>query len=143
MNKLEQAYEIARTADVSSPKDGAVLYSVSFLPSKENKIKAEQYLEKHKNCRTLDITECGKLLIELGLETNFKAPEEDLMKIWAIASERFIAAVSGNVKAFVDGADSRSTFRKIELPNLLKNDKVETINGEDKFVFAAKLTGNL
>jgi hypothetical protein len=138
MNKIKKAYEIAYNYDVYSAPDSVVLYSVSYLPNKDNKIKAYEYIKTHKNCITLDDTECGKNLIELGLETDFKAPKEELMKIWAIASERFIMSASGNVTAFVENADPRSTFRKVELPNLLKNDKVKSINGENKFVFAEK-----
>ena len=134
MNKLDEAYNIAENADVSSAPDCVVLYSVSYLTNKENKIQAQEYLKSHKNCLTLDDTDCGKKLIALGLETNFKAPEEELMKIWAIASERFIMSAS----AFVKNADPRSTFRRIELPNILKNNKITTINYEDKFLFVER-----
>lgn len=138
MNKLDEAYKIARTADVSSLADSVVLYSVNFLPSKENKIKAMEYVKTHLKSITLDTTECGKKLIELGLETNHKMPHEELMKVWAIASERFIAAASGNITAFADNADPRSTFRRIELPGLLKNEKITTVNGIDKFKYAER-----
>lgn len=138
MNKIKTAYDIARNADVSSAPDSVVLYSVSYLPNKENKIKAFEYMKTHKNCLMLDDTECGKKLIALGLETDYKAPEDELMKIWAIASARFIAAASGNIVAFVKNADSRSTFRRIELPNILQNEKIKTVNGEDKVRFAAQ-----
>ena len=138
MNKLAEAYNIAENADVSSAPDCVVLYSVSYLTNKENKIQAQEYLKSHKNCLTLDDTDCGKKLIALGLETNFKAPEEELMKIWAIASKRFINEASGNVTAFVKNADPRSTFRRIELPNILKNNKITTINYEDKFLFVER-----
>ena len=77
-------------------------------------------------------------MIELGLETNHQMPQEELMKIWAIASERFIAAASGNITAFADNADPRSTFRRIELPNLLKNEKISTVNGINKFKYAER-----
>lgn len=136
MNKVEKAYEIAMSADVSSAPDSVVLYSVSYLPSKKNKLNAQEYIKTHKGSTILDDTECGRKLIALGLETDYQAPEEELMKIWGIASERFILAASGNVTAFVDDADERSTFRRIELPNLLKNDKITSINRQDKFVFA-------
>ena len=137
MNNLKEAYKIAFNADVSSKPNSVVLYSVSYLPTKENKQKAFEYLKEHKECLTLDDTECGKKLLALGLETNFKAPQEELMKIWAIASERFIAGASGNVIAFVKNADSRSTFRRIELPCILKNEKITSINGVDKSIFAS------
>ena len=139
-NKLAVAYQIAQNSDVSSAPDSVVLYSVSYLPSKENKIQAQEYLRTHKNCLTIDNTECGKQLLALGLETDFKAPETELMKVWAIASERFIKAASGNVTAFVKNADKRSTFRRIELPNILKNSKILTINHQDKFSFAEQFS---
>ena len=138
MDILAQAYEIAANADVSSAPDSVVLYSISYLPDKANKFQAYQYIETHKNSIMLDDTECGKALIDIGLETNFKAPEDKLMKIWAIASKRFIASASGNITAFVKHADKRSTFRRIELPEILKNKKIKTINGQDKFIFAAQ-----
>ena len=47
-----------------------------------------------------------------------------------------IAMTSGNITAFVTGADKRSTFVSVELPLLLQNDKIYKINGQDKFIFA-------
>ena len=138
MNKLQQAYEIALKADVSSAADSVVLYSVSYLPTNENKINALEYVKEHKGCITIDNTLCGKLLLKLGLGPDSKFSQEDLMKVWAIASERFIMKASGNVTAFVENADPRSIFRKIELPCLLKNERIALINGIDKFVFATK-----
>ena len=41
MNKFfDDAVTVAQTFDVSTPKNGLVLYSVSFLPTKENRDKA-------------------------------------------------------------------------------------------------------
>ena len=136
MDLLQQAYEIAKSADVQTEPDSVVLYSVSYQKSKINKEKALAYLKEHPQCKTLDDTPCGKLLIALGLETNFKAPQDELMKIWAIASERFILSASGNVTAFADNADPRSTFVATELPNILKNEKILTVNHQNKFVFS-------
>ena len=137
-DKLRQAWQIAEFSDVSTPENSVVLYSISYQPSDINKRKAMAYLREHSDKKTLDDTECGKKLIDLGLETGNENPDAELLKIWALASERFIKAVKGNVTAFVDNADKRSTFVSVELPLLLQNENVQTVNGRDKFIFAEK-----
>jgi hypothetical protein len=137
-DKLRIAWQIARSADVSTPDGSVVLYSISYQPSDINKRKAMAYLQENPDKKMLDDTECGKQLIALGLETGSENPDAELLKIWAFASERFIKAVKGNVVAFVDNADKRSTFVSVELPLLLQNENVKTINGQDKFIFAEK-----
>lgn len=136
MEKLAKAYEIAENEDVSTPPDSVVLYSISYLPTRENKDMALAYLQNHPECQTLDNTDCGKKLIALGLETGSGCPDTEILKVWALASARFIAAASGNVTAFVKNADPRSTFVSIELPHILQNDKIQLINGQDKHLFA-------
>ena len=49
-----------------------------------------------------------------------------------------VDCASGNVTAFVDNADPRSVFRSEELPAILRNPKILTINGVDKFAFASR-----
>lgn len=140
MNKLEEAYIIAETEDVSTPPNSVVLYSISYLPTRKNKDAAMAYLDEHKECYTLDDTPCGKKLIALGLETGSGCPDSEILKVWALASKRFIAAASGNVLAFVTGADPRSTFVSVELPHILQNENIKQINGEDKIVFAKRFS---
>ena len=115
MNDLTQAYNIANNSDVSTPKDSVVLYSISYQSTDINKKNAIEYMRKNPHCYMLDDTECGRKLISLGLETGAQTPPEELMKIWRIASERFIMAASGNITAFVENADKRSTFLSVEL----------------------------
>jgi len=136
MFDFSQAWHIAETADVTTASDSVVLYSISYLPTTENKQQAVLYLQQHKNCCTLDDTPCGKALIALNLPNDSHQPNEEVMQIWALASKRFIQAASGNITAFVTGADKRSTFVSVELPLLLQNDKIYKINGQDKFIFA-------
>lgn len=140
--KLErQALRIAETADVGSSADAVVLYSVSFLPSKENKHRALAYLNEHPGAMMIDDTECGRQLIDLGIDDSHFSSESDRQKvaeIWKVASARFIAAASGNITAFVDNADPRSVFRSLELPAILRNPQLRLINGIDKFAFAAR-----
>ena len=137
-DKLHQAWQIAENADVYTPESSVVLYSISYQSSDMNKRMAMEYLHNHSDKMTLDNTECGKKLIALGLETGNDNPDRELLKIWALASERFIMSASGNVVAFVDNADKRSTFVSVELPLILKNEKILSINNQDKFVFAER-----
>ena len=138
MSDLIAAYEIAATANVATPEDSVVLYSTSYQSTDINKKLALKYVREHPESMMLDDTECGQKLIALGLETGPDNPPEELMKIWRVASERFISSASGNITAFVDNADKRSTFITVELPLLLKNDKIRQINGYDKFEFAKR-----
>ena len=138
MNKSEQAWHIAQTEDVSSLRDSIVLYSISYLETDQNKRNALQYVATHTGSIMLDQTPCGQKLIALGLEGDHKIPDTEIMKIWSVASARFIAAASGDVKAFVDCADKRSIFVTTELPQILKNQQISKINGIDKKVFAER-----
>ncbi len=138
MDKLALARQIAANEDVSTPPDSVVLYSISYQPTDENKRRALRFLAEHPGFYTLDDTVCGQKLMALGLETGNDKPDPELLKIWATASRRFILAAAGNVTAFVDNADKRSTFVSVELPLILQNAEIKNINGQDKFVFAAQ-----
>lgn len=133
---LLNGLNIARTYDVSSKENSVVLYSISFLPSKINRDKAFEYVQKNPGKIMIEHTECGAKLVEMGYESIRQLSQDDIMLIWGEASRRFIAAAKGNVTAFVDGADKRSVFRTVELPNILQNDNIKTINNIDKFTFA-------
>ncbi len=135
---LAQARQIAETEDVSSPPHSVVLFSTSYLETEQNKLDAFKYVKEHPGCYTLGDTKCGKILVNLDLEVDYTAPNPALMEIWDIASRRFLEAASGDIKAFVTGSDPRSTFRRIELPLLLKNSRVLTVNGINKFDFASQ-----
>ena len=135
-NKIDEALEIANTKDVSTLVDCAVVYSISFMPDEKNKIEALEYLAKNKNAKMLDMTDCGKALIALGLNGKVNEVHEAITNVWKIASKRFIGNASGDIKAFVEGADERSTFYSTELKEILDNSKILTINGIDKFIFA-------
>ncbi|MBR2273645.1 MAG: hypothetical protein IJ864_02285 [Alphaproteobacteria bacterium] len=136
-NKLEQALNIAQTYDVTTPKDGAVVYSISFMPTDENKKDAERFVKEHPFTKRLDDTPCGKALIALGLDGKVNEVGETITKIWHVASERYIKAASGNIHAFVEGADERSTFCTTELAEIMKNSKITHINGVEKRQFIA------
>ena len=75
-NLLDRAFYLAKNGDVSTAKDGAVVYSISFMPNEENKNQAFDFVKLNQNAKMLDDTPCGKALIELGFR------EEDIEKGW-------------------------------------------------------------
>ena len=133
---LHKAYEIAEKEDVSTLPDRAVVYSVSYMPDSENKKRAEDFVKSAPDARMLDDTPCGRALIALGLDGRVDEVGEEITKIWKLASSRYIGAASGNINAFVDGADERSTFCSTELHEIINNPKITSINGIAKTVFA-------
>ncbi len=135
---INKALFIAQNEDVSTCSDCVVLYSISFMPNEKNKLLAQEYLRQNINAKILDDTPCGKSLIALGLNGKVNEVGEEINKVWRIASKRFIEKASGNITAFVEGADERSTFYATELKEILKNDKILTINNIDKFEFYKK-----
>lgn len=134
-NLINKAFEIAKTYDVSTEPNGAVVYSVSFMPTDENKQQAFAFLMEHPKAKMLDDTPCGKALIDLGLDGKVNEVGEDITAIWRIASSRYIKAASGNIYAFVAGADERSTFCTTELAEIMQNPYITQINGVDKNLF--------
>ncbi|MCM1324745.1 MAG: hypothetical protein NC218_11550 [Acetobacter sp.] len=135
---LNKALEIAETYDVSTIPNQAVVYSVSYMPTNENKEKALDYVHSVAEAKMLDDTPCGKALTALGLDGKVNEVGAEVTRVWRIASTRYIAAAAGNINAFVDAADERSTFCTTELAEILQNEHITHINGIDKFVFAKK-----
>ena len=86
-----QALETAQTADVTTPPDSLVLYSISFLPSKENKEQALLFVKTHPDKMMIDHTPCGESLIAMGLDgPNARLSDEETAHIWSVASKRLI-----------------------------------------------------
>ncbi|MBO5038094.1 MAG: hypothetical protein J6C85_01360 [Alphaproteobacteria bacterium] len=137
---LAQALEIASTEDVTTKPNSAVVYSVSYMPHDKNKQQALAFVKRQTTAKMLDDTPCGKALINLGLDGKVNEVGEEITKIWRVASSRYIAAASGNINAFVEGADERSTFCTTELSEILKNPNITQINGIDKTKFAENFT---
>ena len=136
---FKKAFRVAQDYDVSTPKDSAVLYSVNYLPTKENRDNAVEYVKRHPGKMMIEHTDCGAKLVEMGLSSSdCGLSNEEIADIWAIASKRFIEAATGEVIAFVKGADPRGVFRRQELPSMLENANITSINGENKFCFAKR-----
>ena len=116
------AVETAGTEDVKSAPDTVVLYSVSYQPTTQNKDAALAFMRANPQMVMIDDTVCGRRLIELGFDWSVIDNDHDRIK----------------ATAFVDNADPRSVFRSEELPAILRNPKILTINGVDKFAFASR-----
>ncbi len=140
-NLFRVAVEVAGTEDVKSAPDTIVLYSVSYQPTTANKDAAQAFMRANPQAVMIDDTPCGRRLIELGFDWEQIDNDHDRVRaaeIWRLASRRFIDCAAGNVMAFVDNADPRSVFRSEELPAILRNPQILTINGIDKLVFASR-----
>ena len=135
-NLIEQAYQIAQKEVVKTKPNCAVVYSVSYMPNSKNKEDAKAYIKTHADAQMLDDTPCGKALIALGLDGRVDEVGEEITKIWREASSRYIREASGNINAFVEGADERSTFCTTELQEIINNPHITQINGIEKEVFA-------
>lgn len=136
-----EGLRIAETFSVETEENQAVLYSISYQPTAKNKDAAYAYVQAHPHAKTLDDTPCGKTLCAQGYQSTMDIAPDALKKIWYTASERFIAAAVGNITAFVENADKRSTFCSVEAPAILKNAQIKTVNGVDKFVFLKNFIG--
>ena len=135
-SKLDEGLQIARTYDVSSKKDSVVVYSISYQPTTENRDNAIDFIKSNPDKMLIEHTDCGAKLVEMGFECLNTLGKEDIKMIWVEASRRFINSASGDITAFVDNAHPDSVFMSVELPNILQNDKIMTINGMDKNLFA-------
>lgn len=134
-----EGLKVAKTFDVFTPVDSLVLYSITGQPTKANRDLAFAYASEHPGMMMLDHTPCGAKLVEMGFMSNGTGiAEENVMLVWKEASKRLIEQASGNVTAFVDNATEESVFCSMELPIMLGNENIATINGTDKFAFAKK-----
>ena len=124
-----KALEVARSYNVQTPENGIVLYSV--------RDQALAYAARHPDKMVIEHTDCGAKLVEMGLlSSDSGLTPDEIAEVWSIASKRFISEAKGSVTAFVNNADPRSVFCRMELPNILTNPKLTSINGIEKHEFA-------
>ena len=136
MSDLQEEFQAAKTYSVDS-NGRAVVYSGD---NGKNHSRALEY----KGTIPLDRTEAGKKLNGVYERNAKRYPyPKDLVKreqmsnqIMSVASKRYAQNAKGDVKTFVCGARPNSVFRKTELPTLLKNKNVTSINGIDRNTLA-------
>lgn len=94
--------DIAQTWDVSTPENGLVLYSISYLQTKENREKAFEFVSQNEGKITIENTICGAKLEEEMKNGGYDILDKnEIAQIWAVASKRMIAQAKGKVIAFV------------------------------------------
>lgn len=136
MRTLQEDIHAANTYSVDS-NGKAVCWSGGY----GNYLRAQEYAHQNKAV-TLERTTAGRALNGVFERNNLRFPknqvESDKLshRITTVASKRFAQNASGDVKTFVCGARPNSVFRKTELPSLLRNKKVTSINGIDRSTLA-------
>jgi RHS repeat-associated protein len=114
--------EKAKTLDVSTKRDNAVVYS-----GPGNRAKAEKYANKNQKT-TLEMTKGGKWLDNQKLfGPDSPLTSEQAVQVFKVISKRFAEGASGNVSAFTKGGKGKAIFRAKELPALDKNAKVTSV----------------
>lgn len=123
-----KALQIIESSPMDEIHDGAV-----FFAGKRNRQVATHFCSINREHMTMLDTDLYRQLREIPLFGQESViPLEEAVDISALASVKFAQAASGNVVSFFDKVSDRSTFFTIELPALLLNDKVTTINGTPK-----------
>lgn len=124
----QQALDLANNA----PAPDATHHYV-FFSNQRNRKAAVDFCNKNPGYITVLHTEMHKALERLdlfGKDSTFSI--EQAVDILAIVSARFAKHAAGNIIAFTDKVSDRSTFFTVELPILLNNENVTTINGAPK-----------
>lgn len=127
-----QALAIATTADVNVDQDRSVFFSGT-----RNRRKAVSFCRmqdtQNENFKTILDTQAWRKLVQHDFITRDSLfLSEDKFALRDIVCRRFSEQASGNVTAFINPQRPFGTFFRIELPILLANDKVQTINDEPK-----------
>ncbi len=145
------ARHVAFISDATSRRDAAVFFSGA------HKTSAEYFILNNPHYQAIHCLPVGLFLEKLNLFGHTGIAREDTYDVWNIAARRYADAASGNVTLVLNGQiDSEkgdlsvldtelspfATFRSIELPHLLANDRVQTINHRDKWQFRFLATDN-
>jgi hypothetical protein len=93
-------------------------------------------IAKRTHAYTLETTRPGKILEAATIYDFFNAaysPDREAGrieadKVWEHLSRKYTQSLSGDVFTSVCGADKDRVFRKIELPELVLNSKIKTVN---------------
>lgn len=126
---IDKAFHLAEHADVSTTN--LVLFSSTL----ENQKRAEHYTNTNLDADLIHTTPAGFVLERLELfNQNLHIIDHDVSYLpWDILAFRLAReTTSANVTAFVEGSIEASAFRMFEVPHLMANPHVLTINGDNK-----------
>lgn len=142
------ARNVAFASNATTDKDCAIFFSG------KHKTGAEFFILNNPHYQAIHTLPVGLFLETLNLFGHKDISREEAYDIWNIAGRRYAENASGNVMLVVNGKiditsdlstlaqelPDYGTFRSIELPRLLANDRVPTINGRDKWQFRSLVT---
>jgi RHS repeat-associated protein len=119
---------LAKRLPVSTGVDKAVFYSGAGMQDKALAFASSMAKTP------IDKTIGGRVLAKLNLFDHLSYPEA--RRPWEMMSQRYAEQASGNVSAFISNVTSGTgVFAKTELPALMDNPAVHTINGASKSFF--------
>jgi len=116
--------------DVASPRDGATFYSNDAERGgpHRNRDRSDAMIEQGDGRYVrIETTPGGRWLNDEKLYE--KLPREQADAVWSEASKKYANEASGDAKTCVAGARPDSVFRRDELPALVDNEKVTSVNG--------------
>jgi RHS repeat-associated protein len=107
--------------DVSTGENQAVFYS-----GEGNRALAEAFAQANGKL-TLEMTEGGGFLDQLGLFDAEGLTFSEAKEVWAALSQQFAAGASGTAVGFVEGASPTGIFTTVEYPTLLNNPNIVNV----------------
>lgn len=108
--------------------------SLLFAGYKENMFDnwalARKFAKSH-NMWPIHDTDGGKYLNVPDRDKDLKYSAGQIRQVWNRASIKYCVNIQGTVKTLVCGAGMDSTFRRKEIPAMLRSRTIEKINGQD------------
>ena len=131
---------ISSWTDVSSFPDSAVFFSEDRVVDEHtldvvNRMAAEDHVRKHGGT-LLSQTTAGQVLRALDIHEDIYHSDKYLRCHFDYLEKRFAEAAAGNVIVFAQNASPQSRFCRVVLPAIMKNPKIQTINGKPKNKYA-------
>lgn len=108
----------------------ALLYAGIKQDEYNNWTLAKAFAKVHKMI-PIDKTEGGNYLNIPDREKDLNYTFKQFQRLWHRASIRYCLNIEGTVKTLVCGARRESTFRRKEIPAMLRSKTIESINGHD------------
>jgi len=121
--------------DIASSADVTAAHPVLFSTFPENQLRAEAFVNKNAETDIIYTTPGGWFLERLELFNKDISPIDAELAHLAgyVMSIRFLLETqSEEITAFVDGAESFSTFRMVELAGIAANPNIKKVNGRPK-----------
>lgn len=124
------------SADILKELFGKTKACLKRAEKKSNKGVAPK-TAKRIHAATIEDTRMGRMLDAAAIYAFFKAAYpldpakgvEEADKAWKYLSRKFIQSLSGDIVTVVCGADKGRVFFQDELPEIVRNTKIKTING--------------